>query len=462
MVSRAENQFMRNFRRTVLFPLLVMAVALGAHVAASAADSPFDQNWPQWRGPAANGVAPLANPPVQWSETSNVKWKVKIPGNGSATPIVWDKLVFIQTAIPTGKKTEASATPAPDPNRGGGRGPNIEKPSETYQFALLCLDRQSGKTLWQKVAREEVPHEGYYVGEGSLASQSPITDGKSIYAFFGSRGLYCYDFAGNKKWEKDLGKMQIKMSFGEGSSAALHSNVIVVNWDHEGESFIAAFNKDTGAQLWKKPRPEKTSWATPLIVEYGGKTQVVTDASGKIRSYDLATGEVIWECAGLSQNVIPSPVSADGMVYCMSGFQGNSLLAIRLGGAGDITGTDYIAWRHGKSTPYVPSPLLYGSRLYFTASNNGLLSCFDAKTGKPLMDAERLEAIPNVYASPVGAAGRVYLAGRNGATLVIKDADILEILATNKLEDGFDASPAVVGNEIFLRGHENLYRIGEK
>jgi len=454
--------------------LLILALLLPV-CAGRAAASPSEQNnWPQWRGPLATGVAPSANPPLAWSETNNIKWKVKIPGNGSATPIVWDKFVFIQTAIPTGKKAEKLDSPPPAgggtdaaaaPERRGGRrggGMNSPKPDEYFQFTLLCLDRQTGKTLWQKVAREEVPHEGYRPDEGSFASSSPITDGKYVYACFGSHGLHCYDLKGNLKWEKDFGKMRIKMSFGEGSTPALSGDTIVVNWDHEGDSFIAALDKKTGKELWRQPREEKTSWATPIIVQQDGKAQVITDASNKIRGYDLASGKLLWECGGLTANVIPSPVAGDGMVYSMSGFRGNALLAIHLGRTGDLTGTDAIAWSHNKSTPYVPSPLLYDGKLYFFANNNGMISCLDAKSGNALIDAERIEDLKNVYASPVGAGGRVYLVGRNGVTLVLKQSDKLEVLATNKLDESFDASPAVAGKELFLRGSEYLYCIAEK
>jgi outer membrane protein assembly factor BamB len=448
------------------------ALWLGSILTASAASA--DANWPQWRGPLATGVAPAANPPTTWSETSNIKWKVKLPGEGSASPIVWGDMVFIEAAIPTGKKAEAAPAKddAPPPTtddqpprrgrRGQGGGMGGEKPTEVYQFVLLCVDRQTGKTLWQKVAREEVPHEGVRPGEGSFASASPLTDGKPVYAFFGSEGLHCYDMKGNLKWEKDFGKMRIKMSFGEGCSPALSGDTLVVNWDNEGGSFIVALNKDTGEQVWKEARDEGTSWATPLIVKHDGKAQVITDASNKIRGYDLESGKVIWECGGLTANVIPSPVADDGTVYCMSGFRGNALMAIRLGRTGDLTGTDAIAWRHDKSTPYVPSPLLYGDKLYFFASNNGMISCLDTKSGSVLMDAERLEDLKNVYASPVGASDRIYLTGRSGVTLVLKNSGKLDILATNKLEDGFDASPAIAGRDLFLRGHGYLYCIAEK
>lgn len=459
---------------------LILALLASAFLlpicAGYSAPTSTDQNWPQWRGPLATGVAPAANPPTAWSETNNVKWKVKIPGNGSATPIVWGNQIFIQTAIPIGKKadklnaappvdasgTDAAARPERRGGRRGGGGMDAPKPDQVYQFTLLCLDRQNGEILWQKVAREEIPHEGYRPDEGSFASSSPMTDGKYVYAYFGSHGLHCYDFKGSLKWEKDFGKMRIKMAFGEGSTPALFGDTIVVNWDHEGDSFIAALDKNTGKELWRQSREEKTSWATPLIVEQDGKAQVVTDASNKIRSYDLASGKLLWECGGLTANVIPSPVASDGTVYAMSGFRGNALLAIHLGRTGDLTGSDAIAWSHNKNTPYVPSPLLYGNKLYFFSGNNGMISCLDTKSGKALLDAERLEDLKNVYASPVGADGRVYLVGRNGVTLVLKDSGKLEVLATNKLDESFDASPAIAGKELFLRGHNYLYCIAEK
>jgi len=463
--------------------LFTLAASSAFGVAAMAASTAND-NWPQWRGPTQNGVAPSANPPITWSETNNIKWKVAIPGAGSATPIIWENQVFIQTAIPTGKKAEAKATdttePKPDaglpsggpPDRGPGgpgrgpgggrRGMGGEKPTEAQQFVIMALDRQTGKVLWQQIAREEIPHEGYRQNDGSFASPSGLTDGKHIYAYFGSHGLYCYDMQGKLQWNQDLGKMRVAMGFGEGSSPTLYKDSLIVNWDNEDGSYITAIDKNSGKTLWKETREERTSWSTPLVLEHNGKAQVITSATGKIRSYDLATGKLIWECAGLTRNVIPSPVADTDKVYCMSGFQGNALLAIRLGESGDLTGKDAVVWTHKKSTPYVPSPLLYGDKLYFFAGNNGTLSCLETKEGKPLFDAERIEELQGVYASPLGASGRVYLAGRNGAFVVLKQSDKLEKLASNRLEDKFDASPAAVGKDLFLRGREYLYCVAEK
>ncbi len=443
-----------------------------------------DQSWPQWRGPLQTGVAPEANPPTTWSETNNVKWKVKIPGGGHATPIIWGDRIFLQTAIPTGKKVEpkpgeaaeqppaARPEPGGEPSRKGPGGPGGKrgrggfgggsKPTEAYQFAVLCLDRQTGKVLWQHVAREEVPHEGYRQGEGSFASNSGLTDGRRFYADFGSRGLYGYDLDGNLSWSQDLGKMRMAMGFGEGSSPALYKDTLIVNRDNEDDSFIVALDKNTGKTLWRRTREERTSWSTPLIIERDGKAQAVVAATGKIRSYDVASGDIIWECGGLTRNVIPCPVADASTVYCMSGYQGNSLLAIRLGRTGDLTGSDAIVWSRKKNTPYVPSPLLCDGKLYFFGHNSGTLTCLDTRTGDPFFEAQKLEELSGVYASPLGAAGRVYLPGRNGVTVVLKQSDKLEMLAVNRLDEKFDASPATVGKELFLRGREYLYCLSEK
>ncbi len=401
-----------------------------------------------------------------------MKWKVKLPGFGTSTPIIWGDRVFILTAVPGGKKVEAkpSETPAATPERpnpgegrrspGGGFG-RSEKPTEAYQFTVSCLDRKTGKTVWQKVAREEVPHEGHHKDHG-FASASPVTDGKHLVAYFGSRGLYGFDFDGNLKWEKDFGDMQTKNSFGEGSSPVLFGNTVVVVWDHDGDDFIVALDKATGKELWRTPRKDDTGWSTPLVIENGGKPQVVVNATRKVRSYDLATGKQVWECAGQTANAIPSPVATTDTVYLTSGFRGSALFALRFDRTGDLTDTDAIRWSYNKNTPYVPSPLLVDDLLYLVTGNNPILSCFDAKSGKPHFEGERLEGVFGIYASPVAAKDRVYVVGREGTCLVLKQGPKLEILATNKLDDKTDASLALAGNELFVRGHQHLYCIAEK
>jgi outer membrane protein assembly factor BamB len=454
--------------------LAAIAVAPALLTATAAAS---DANWPHWRGPMAVGVAPdNANPPVRWSETENVKWKARIPGYGTSTPIIWGNRVFILSAIASGdtepQTTTAAASPATPPTappegprggrRGGGPGgpPQPDQPRTTHQFVVLAFDRESGELLWQATAREEVPHEGHHRDHG-YASYSPVTDGEHLFVNFGSRGLYAYDFDGNLKWKKDLGRMRTRMGFGEGGSLALHHNTLVINWDHEADDFIVAVDKRDGRELWRNDRDEITSWSTPLVVVHDDQPQVIVSATSRIRSYDLVTGKQIWECGGMTQNVIPTPVAGHGLVYATSGFRGSALLAIRLGLEGDLTDSDAIAWRHDRNTPYVPSPLLHKDRLYLFSGNSGMLSSFDAKTGKVLIDAERVPNLPGVYASPVAVAGRIYLVGREGQTTVIKHADTIETLADNKLDDRFDASPAISGNLLFLRGHQNLYCLAE-
>lgn len=440
-----------------------LAFLLGAF--SSVAASP-QNNWPQWRGPSGNGVSPNANPPTTWTETNNVKWKTKIPGYGTSTPIIWGDQIFIQTAISSAKPEPKALPPAGQEQPGerrarrGGGGGRSERPTDPHQFTLLSVDRNSGKIVWQKSLRTEVPHEGHHADHG-YASASPITDGEHVFAYFGSRGLYGLDMNGNVLWQKDLGKMQTRNSFGEGSSPALAGNVLVVMWDHEGADFVAAFDKVSGKELWRQPRDEPSGWSTPLIVKHDNRLQAVVNGTTKIRSYDLATGKLIWECGGMTVNAIPSPVAGHGNVYVMSGFRGNAAVAIKLGKTGDLTGTEGVVWKHEKSTPYVPSPLLYEDLLYFFAGNNATLSCLDAKAGKPHYEAERLSGLFGMYASPLGAAGRVYILGRDGGAVVLKKSEKLEQIATNKLADKFDASPVAVGNDLFLRGHEYLYCISE-
>jgi outer membrane protein assembly factor BamB len=406
--------------------------------------------WGQWRGPDATGVSRTATPPLEWGEGKNIRWKVEIPGRGSGSPIVWGDRVYLLTAIPTGLSGEASHQP-----RGGIR------PFIPHRFVVMALNRKDGSVVWERTVREETPHEGAHTDNGTWASSSAVTDGQHLFAFFESRGLYAFDLDGKPIWEKDFGDKRMRNQFGEGSTPALYGNRLVVVWDQQGgQSFVAALDKRTGEELWRVNRTEIDTWATPLIVEHAGRTQAIVPGMNRLRSYDLENGEVVWESAGLTMNPIPSPVADDGMIYATSGFQGNNLKAIRLEGArGDITGTPSIVWTLDRDTPYVPSPLLYDGILYILKSNSGILSAFDAKTGKPHYQNQRLNGVPNVFASPVGAAGRVYIPGREGTTLVIRNAPQLEVLATNVLDDGFDASPALVDGEIYLRGQQYLYCI---
>lgn len=407
--------------------------------------------WAQWRGPDMTGVSRTAKPPLEWSETRNIKWKVEIPGRGSSSPIVYGDRIYVLTAIPVGVAGPAQHSPRGGlPQRG------------RHQYKILAIDRQTGRTVWDRVAREEEPHEASHQDNGTWASGSAITDGEHVFAYFESRGLYAYDLDGKLIWQTDFGDKHMRNQFGEGSTPALYGNYLIVVWDQiNGPSFVVTLDKRTGTELWRASRDEMDTWATPLVVEHDGRRQVVVNAMNRVRSYDLETGTIIWEGPGTTMNVIPTPVSGNGMVFIMSGFRGNNLKAIRLAAAtGDIASTGAIAWQLDRDTPYVPSPLLYDNILYFLKTNNGLLSAYDAATGKPHYQVQRIaKALGEVFSSPVGADGRVYITSRDGVTTVIKHGPKYEVLAENTLDDGFDASMALVDNEIFLRGTRYLYRL---
>jgi outer membrane protein assembly factor BamB len=366
---------------------------------------------------------------------------------------VWGDRLFVLSAVPVGVSGDAQHAP-----RGG------ITPRGLHRFVVMAIDRKTGKTVWERVAREQEPHEASHTDNGTWASGSPVTDGERVYAYFESFGLYAYDMNGKLLWEKDLGDKKMRNEFGEGSTPALYGNTLVVVWDHlGGESFVVALDKRDGKELWRVPRKEIDTWATPLVLEVNGRPQAIVPAMERVRSYDLQTGAVVWESDGLTMNSIPSPVHEDGLVFLMSGFRGNDLKAVRVADAkGNIDGTAAIVWTFDRDTPYVPSPVLMDGVLYFLKSNNGIVSAFDAKSGKPHYQNQRLDGVPNMFASPVGAKGRVYFPGREGTTLVVKSGPTFEVLAKNTLDDGFDASPALVDNEIFLRGQKYLYAIAQR
>ena len=434
--------------------LTICIFAFAAVVVLASQPVGFEQNWHHWRGPHATGAAVDANPPTTWSETENIRWKIAIPGMGHAAPIIWEDKIFIQTAIEV-KTNESEKDDNPFSGFFGGN----KEPQ--YKFDLLAINRSDGSILWQKTLREIQPHEGTH-GDATYASNSPVTDGEYIYAYFGSRGLYCVDMMGNVKWEKDIGTMYKRNTFGEGSSPVLHGNTLVIVQDHEGDSFITALDKRTGDVLWKTDRDERTTWFSPIVVEQDGKAQIITTGTNRVRSYDLETGKLLWDGDGLTANSIPSPVAAEGFVYLMSGFRGSEFKAVYLAKAnGDIRDSGAIAWEHDRDTPYVPSPLLYKDAIYFLKENRGILTAFDIKTGEARYGPKRLQGVSGVYASIVGAGDRVYIAGRNGTVNVIQHGPYFKILAENTLDDSFNASPAIVGSELYLRGAQYLYCIAE-
>jgi outer membrane protein assembly factor BamB len=411
-------------------------------------------NWHHWRGPEADGTAPRADPPVAWDHEKNVKWKAPLTGRGSATPIVWGDQVFVLTAVETDRTAEPDKLPRPDPR--------FEKktaaPNRYYRFLVLCFDRRTGKLRWQRTAAEQVPHEGHHPTH-SYAAGSPTTDGRRLYVSFGSRGTYCYDLEGKLLWQRDLGRLNTRLGWGEAVTPVIHGDSLLLNWDQEVDSALVCLDARTGETKWRAERDEKTSWNTPLVVGHKGRFQVVVNGTKRVRAYDLETGKEIWQCGGMTVNAIPSCVAQGGIVYCMSGYRGAAGFALSLDAAGDVADSDKVLWRCSRGTPYVPSPLLAGDRLYFTQANDTLLTSLDVKTGRPVLDRVRLPGVASFYASPVAAAGRIYLVDREGTALVLEQGDRLKVLAINRLEDPVDASPAAVGKQLFLRGEKYLYCI---
>ena len=452
----------RMIRRVSLVLLFILSSIL---VQAQSADH---AHWPQWRGPYFNGMA-RGDAPTTWSDTTNIKWSTDIPGRGFSTPVVWGDRIFLTTATPTGKPAPAAATPAPatpapqasaSPQR---RGPGGESgPQPEHKFEVFCLDRKTGKILWQRTATVATPHEGYHRQYGSFASNSPATDGKYVYASFGSRGLYCYDFNGKLIWKKDFGvQMKIKLAFGEGTAPLLDGNRLFLVFDHEAGSFIVALDKRNGKELWRATRDEGTSWSTPLAITHDGRRQVIVTASNKVRSYDAENGKVLWEAAGLGTNAIPVPVYENGLVYVMSGHRDPKLMAIKLGKEGDLTNSDSIVWSHTRGLAYTASPVLHQNKLYFV-TDNGMISAFNATTGEPYFAQTRLPKAYNLKASPVGANGKLYVATEDGDVVVVKMGEKFEVLATNTLTDQvFIATPVIANGDLFLRGQNKLFCIGQ-
>ena len=409
--------------------------------------------WPRWRGPNETGVA-KGTAPVEWSDTKNIVWKANIPGRGHSSPVLWDNLVFLTTAVPTAPVATSQA--GNSRGAGGGFASGVE-----HKFVVMALDRKTGKTVWEKTLLTATPHEGYHFRYGSFASNSPITDGKLLYAFFGSRGIYALDLKGNVVWHKTFGNMKMRLAFGEGVPTVLDGDRLLLNFDQEDGSFLTVLDKTTGKEIWKVEREEASSWSPPTVTTVGGRKQIIVAATKKVRAYDYLTGKLIWECAGLGTNVIPAPVIHNNTVIVMSGHREPNRMAIKLGRDGDLTGTDAVVWQNTKGNSYTPSPVLHDGKFYFV-TDNGILSAINATTGE-LFYQERLPGTYSLKASLVAADGKLYVSTEQGDVLVVKLGEKFELLATNKMTDEFYiATPAIADGEMYLRGKNTLYLIRQK
>ncbi len=423
-------------------------------------------NWPQFRGPAATGVADGQHPPIIWDvkKGTNVRWKTPIPGLGHSGPVVWGDRVFVTTAVSSGD---------PDPKVRTGNYGDVESVADSseHTWHVLCLDRDSGKVLWTRTAYKGVPKIKRHL-KGSQANCTPATDGKRLVACFGSEGLYCYDFEGKLLWKRDLSTIDSSFAidrqyeWGFGSSPVLHDGLVILQFDLSRDSFIAAYKMEDGARVWSTPRDEIPSWSTPTVWKNSKRTEIVTNAAQYARGYDPATGKELWRLAKKSEITIPTPVPGDDLIFVVSGNRPiQPIFAIKPGATGDIslkegeTSNAHVAWGKMRGGPYMPTPIVYGPHLY-VCSNAGVVTCYEARTGE-VVYRERIGGT-SYTASPVAANGHLYFVSEQGQVRVVKAGAQFELLAVNDLGDTCMAPPAISGGALFVRSQHYLFALGRK
>ena len=424
----------------------------------------FAQNWPQFRGPQASGVAEKADIPVQFdvAKGTNVRWKTPIPGVAVSSPIAWGDHVFVTTAVSS--DTSASV-------RTGLYG-DVEPAKDTskHTWEVYALDRRTGKVSWKRVAHEGVPKTKRHP-KSSQASPTPVTDGKVVVAHFGSEGLYAYDFKGNLLWKQDLGRLNAGWFFdpdyewGVASSPIIFRDMVIIQADIQKDSFVAAYRLKDGKQVWKTMRDEIPSWGTPAIYDDKQRPELITHATKFIRAYDPLTGKELWHLSGNSEITTPTPLIAHGLIYVTNGYRGiQPIYAIRPGASGDITlpkgkeSSEFIAWSKPRGGPYTPTPLIYGDLMY-VLSNNGVLAAYNAKTGERLYQ-ERVGKGGSYSASPVAASGRLYLTSEDGEIYVVRTGPKFELIGENSVGEVTMATPAIAGDLMIIRGLKHVIAIG--
>lgn len=416
-------------------------------------------NWPQWRGPDGSGISNEKNLPSEWSPSKNIKWKTAIDGRAHSSPIVWGNKVFLTTAIEGEPVPGAKAVKHVLEGDKEFIHPDSIGADRKHTFKVICLDRETGKIIWQANAWEGTPYDNRH-RKSSYAASTPATDGKLVYAFFGTEGLYAYDFKGKLAWKAQLGNLAT-VGMGTGTSPILFNNLVILQCDEDNgqASFIVALDKTTGKEVWKTPRKVQVSWSTPLLVRGPNRAELIASGTEAVIAYDPATGKELWRHKGLESNAIPSPVANNEMVYLVAGYPAKLALAIRLGQTGDLTGSANVPWKYTKGTAYVPSPILYGDYLYLT-TDRGILTCIDAKTGEVKYEGGRIPIPATFTASPVAFEGKILMTSEDGDTFIVKSGPKHEILGTNSIGEPVYASPAIADGRIFIRGEKNLYCIG--
>jgi hypothetical protein len=440
--------------------MLISALALT--MACIAADG----NWPQFRGPSGSGLGDGANPPVQWdlAKGTNIVWTSEIPGLAVSSPVVWGNRVFVSTAISS------------DPNQKWRTGlygdTDSALDSSSHQWKVLALDKKTGKVLWEQSAHQGIPKTKRHP-KSSQASPTPVTDGKVVVAYFGSEGLYAYSVEGKLLWQKDLGLQNAGWFFdpdsewGAASSPVIYKNSVIVQCDRQKGSFIAAFDLKDGKELWRTARGEIPAWGTPTIATAEGRSEMVTNGTKAIRGYDPDTGKEMWTLGPNSEITCTTPVFGNGLIFVTAGYPPvQPIYAIKMGSKGDLTlkegkdSSDAIAWSKKTGGSYLPSPIIYGEHLYLV-NNNGVLAAYEAKTGNRVYQ-QRVGPGGAFTASPIAAAGKLYIATEEGDVYVVKAGPQFELLAKNSVGEPVLATPALSGDLLIIRGAKHLFAIASQ
>jgi outer membrane protein assembly factor BamB len=429
--------------------LLVALAGVGGSLAAA------DPNWAQWRGPAGQGVSADGALPSTWSPTSQIAWKTPIPGRAFSSPIVWGDRIFLTNAIEGG--TIAGHTPLPHTIGGRPwRHPDAMAGDKRHTFQVISLDSRSGRVLWTQTAYEGPVYDDRH-RKSSYAAPTPVTDGQHVYAWFGTEGLYAYTFDGTLAWKAVLGKIA-GQSVGIATSPLLFEQLVIVQADEDNGdlSAIVALDKATGREVWRTPRLGlSVSWGTPVLATSSAGPQLVTAANERIVSYDPRSGRELWREAGLDSNAVPSPVLAGDLAIVAAGYPTKKVVALRLSPA---AGQPRRAWEYNKGTAYVISPIVYDGYLYLS-TDNGLLTCLDARTGEMKYEGGRPPVPATFMASPVAFGGHIFMTSEDGETFVIKAGPVHEIVRTNSVGEPVFASMALAGGTVYLRGERHLFAI---
>jgi len=417
-------------------------------------------NWPQFRGAGARGVASGSNLPDRWSATENVAWKTDVPGRGWSSPIVWGNRIILTTAVNSGELET--------PKKGLYFGGNRPEPRQVQlDYRVLCLDLSSGKLLWDQSVHQG-PSDSPIHLKNSFASETPVTDGERVYAYFGNQGLYCFDLEGNPEWSKRFEPRPMRNGWGTAASPVLHGDRLYILDDNDEQSYLLCLDKRTGNEVWRVERDEGSNWSTPFIWQNDRRTEIVTAGTGKVRSYDLE-GKLLWWFTGMSSITIATPYVDQGLLYVSSGYVNDNqrpLYAIRAGASGDIslgpnqTSNQSVAWCQPKAAPYNPTTLVYEGRLY-VLYDRAMLACFRAPTGDLVFDRERLPQGMHFTASPWAYDGKVFCLNEDGVTFVLRAGDEFELLHTNVLadDDMCMATPAMAGDRLLIRTAARVYCI---